>query len=70
MNDTSGLILVTGSNGRIGSAIMPRLTGKYVKVRAGQVQETIRRYPDFGFCCFSRAPLSVRWTAGRSSDLT
>uniref|UniRef100_UPI0035317F71 NAD-dependent epimerase/dehydratase family protein n=1 Tax=Pararhizobium sp. IMCC3301 TaxID=3067904 RepID=UPI0035317F71 len=32
MNDTSGLILVTGSNGRIGSAIMRRLTGKYGQV--------------------------------------
>jgi nucleoside-diphosphate-sugar epimerase len=32
MNDTSGLILVTGSNGRIGSALMRRLTGKYGQV--------------------------------------
>ncbi|MDQ2765366.1 MAG: NAD-dependent epimerase/dehydratase family protein [Pseudomonadota bacterium] len=32
MNDTSGLILVTGSNGRIGSAVMKRLTGKYGQV--------------------------------------
>jgi len=33
MNDTSGLILVTGSNGRIGSALMQRLTGKYGQVK-------------------------------------
>jgi nucleoside-diphosphate-sugar epimerase len=32
MSDTSGLILVTGSNGRIGSAVMKRLTGKYGQV--------------------------------------
>jgi len=32
MNDTSGLILVTGSNGRIGSALMQRLIGKYGQV--------------------------------------
>jgi nucleoside-diphosphate-sugar epimerase len=32
MNDTSGLIVVTGSNGRIGSAVMTRLTGKYGQV--------------------------------------
>jgi nucleoside-diphosphate-sugar epimerase len=32
MNDTSGLVLVTGSNGRIGSAVMTRLTGKYGQV--------------------------------------
>lgn len=32
MNDTSGLILITGSNGRIGSAIMRRLTGRYGQV--------------------------------------
>ena len=32
MNDKSGLILVTGSNGRIGTAIMKRLTGKYGQV--------------------------------------
>ena len=32
MNDTSGLILVTGSNGRIGSALIERLTGKYGQV--------------------------------------
>ncbi|MEO6298067.1 MAG: NAD-dependent epimerase/dehydratase family protein [Paracoccaceae bacterium] len=32
MSDTSGLILVTGSNGRIGSAVMTRLTGKYGQV--------------------------------------
>jgi nucleoside-diphosphate-sugar epimerase len=32
MNETSGLVLVTGSNGRIGSAIMARLTGKYGQV--------------------------------------
>ena len=32
MNDTSGLILITGSNGRIGSALMKRLTGKYDQV--------------------------------------
>jgi nucleoside-diphosphate-sugar epimerase len=32
MNDSSGLILVTGSNGRIGSALMKRLTGKYGQV--------------------------------------
>jgi len=28
MNDTSGLILVTGSNGRIGSALMQRCLTK------------------------------------------
>lgn len=32
MSNTSGLILVTGSNGRIGSAVMTRLTGKYGQV--------------------------------------
>jgi nucleoside-diphosphate-sugar epimerase len=32
MNHTSGLILVTGSNGRIGTALMQRLTGKYGQV--------------------------------------
>jgi nucleoside-diphosphate-sugar epimerase len=32
MNNNSGLILVTGSNGRIGTAIMKRLTGKYGQV--------------------------------------
>ncbi len=32
MNDMSGLILITGSNGRIGSALMKRLTGKYGQV--------------------------------------
>lgn len=28
MNDTSGLILVTGSNGRIGSALIPAYTNR------------------------------------------
>ncbi len=32
MTDTSGLILVIGSNGRIGSAIMRRLAGKSAQV--------------------------------------
>jgi len=32
VNDTSGLILVTGSNGRIGSALIERLAGKYGQV--------------------------------------
>jgi nucleoside-diphosphate-sugar epimerase len=32
MNDATGLILITGSNGRIGSALMQRLTGKYGQV--------------------------------------
>jgi nucleoside-diphosphate-sugar epimerase len=32
MNDSPGLILVTGSNGRIGNAVMKRLTGKYGQV--------------------------------------
>jgi len=32
VNDTSGLILVTGSNGRIGSALIERLSGKYGQV--------------------------------------
>ncbi len=32
MNNKSGLILVTGSNGRIGTAVMKRLTGKYGQV--------------------------------------
>ena len=55
MTDRSGLILVTGSNGRIGSAIMTRLTGRYgqvigfdLKAQAPPPPECVRIAVDIG----------------------
>jgi uncharacterized protein YbjT (DUF2867 family) len=57
MIDTSGLVLVAGSNGRIGSALVRRLTRKYGQVSASTRRHEPRHRPTVCVSPWTSAPM-------------